>query len=110
MAVRLKTGLNEALGRLEIPGHAHGIASMIHVVLADCDCDREICTMPHRQISETTASAAVTAMKRGLQNRGIDIMGRDAFLVSATHADADIDQTIEAFQDTMAAVRAEGLI
>ena len=110
MAARLKTGLNEALGRLEIPGHAHGIASMVHMVLADCDCDREICTMPHRQISEVTASAAVTAMKRGLQNRGVDIMGRDAFLVSGAHAESDIDQTIEAFRETMAAVRAEGLI
>ncbi|MAF37432.1 MAG: aspartate aminotransferase family protein, partial [Chloroflexi bacterium] len=34
MAVRLKTGLNDILGRLEIPGHIHGIASMLHVVLA----------------------------------------------------------------------------
>jgi glutamate-1-semialdehyde aminotransferase len=83
---------------------------MIHVVLADCDCDREICTMPHSQISSVTASAAVTAMKRGLQNRGVDIMGRDAFLVSATHNETEIDQTIEVFADTMAAVRAEGLI
>ena len=110
MASRLKAGLNEALGRLEIPGHAHGIASMIHVVLADCDCDRDICTMPHQQISQVTASAAMTAMKRGMQNRGIDFMGRDAFLVSSTHGEADVDQTVEAFQETMAAVRAEGLI
>ena len=110
MAARLKAGLNEALGRLEIPGHAHGIASMIHVVLADCDCDRNICTMPHQQISQVTASPAMTAMKRGMQNRGVDFMGRDAFLVSATHQEADVDQTVEAFQETMAAVRVEGLI
>ncbi len=110
MAARLKSGINEILGRLEIPGHAHGIASMIHIVLADCDCDREICTMAHSEIADITASPAVTAMKRGLQNRGVDIMGRDAFLVSATHTEADIDQTIETFGNTMSAVRAEGLI
>ena len=110
MANRLKAGLNEALGRLEIPGHAHGIASMIHVVLADCECDREICTMPHQQISTANASPATTAMKREMQNRGVDFMGRDAFLVSSTHREADIDQTVEAFQETIAAVRAEGLI
>ena len=110
MAAKLKAGLNEVLGKLEIPGHAHGIASMIHVVLADCDCDREICTMPHAQISETTASPAVTAMKRGLQNRGVDIMGRDAFLVSGTHTEKEIDHTVNAFQEAMAAVRADGLI
>ena len=110
MAARLKAGFNEALGRLEIPGHVHGIASMLHVVLADCDCDREICTMPHRQIAEAAASAATTAMKRGLQNRGVDIMGRETILVSGVHNEVDIDQTIDAFADTMAAVRAEGLI
>ena len=49
-------------------------------------------------------------MKRGLQNRGVDIMGRETVLVSGVHNEADIDQTIEAFADTMVAVRAEGLI
>ena len=110
MAARLKAGFNEVLGRLEIPGHVHGIASMLHVVLADCDCDREICTMSHREISQAAASAATTAMKRGLQNRGVDIMGRETILVSGVHNEMEIDQSIEAFSDTMAAVRAEGLI
>ena len=110
MAARLKAGFNEVLGRLETPGHVHGIASMLHVVLADCDCDREICTMPHREISAAAASPATTAMKRGLQNRGVDIMGRETILVSGVHNEIEIDQTIEAFADTMSAVRAEGLI
>ena len=95
---------------MEISGHAHGIASMIHVVLDDCDCNREICTMPHRQIKQATASPAVTALKRGLQNNGIDIMGRDAFLVSATHTEKEIDETLGAFEQTLAAVRGEGLL
>jgi glutamate-1-semialdehyde 2,1-aminomutase len=110
MAARLKTGLNDILGRLEIPGHVHGIASMLHVVLADCDCDRELCTMSHAKITEANASPAVTAMKRGLQNRGVDIMSRETFLVSATHTEKEIDHTLNAFQETMAAVRADGLI
>ena len=110
MAGLLKKGINEVLGKLEIPGHAHGIASMIHVILADCDCNRELCTMSHVKIAETNASPAVTAMKRGLQNRGIDIMSRETFLVSGTHTDQDIEQTLNAFQETMEAVRADGLI
>ena len=109
MAARLKRGLNDIFGKTEVAGHAHGIASMVHVVLADCDCDRELCTMPHSRIKETTASAKVTAMKRGLQNNGVDIMGRDAFLVSATHTESDIDRTLDAFEKTLTAIRAEGL-
>ena len=110
MAARLNTGINELFGKMEVAGHAHGIASMIHVVLADCDCDREICTMPHAKITETIASAATTGMKRGLQNLGVDIMGRDSFLVSATHSEQEIDRTLEAFQSTLTAMRAEGLV
>jgi glutamate-1-semialdehyde 2,1-aminomutase len=110
MAARLKTGLNEVFGRMEVPGHAHGIASMIHVVLADCDCDREFCSMPHDKIKKAVALPTVTALKRGLQNRGVDIMGRDAFLVSATHTAREIDETLNAFESTLALVRSEGLV
>jgi len=108
MAQRLKDGLNEIFGKLEYAGHAHGIASMVHIVLADCDCGREICTMPHPDIKRAVASPAVTELKLGMQNQGIDIMGRDAFLVSATHTETEIDRTLEAFESTLAAVRAEG--
>jgi glutamate-1-semialdehyde 2,1-aminomutase len=110
MADRLKKGLNDIFGRTEVSGHAHGIASMIHVVLADCDCDREICTLPHSEIKRAIASPAVTALKRGLQNNGVDIMGRDAFLVSASHSEKEIDETLAAFEKTLAGVRSEGLL
>ena len=110
MADRLKRGLNDVFGRMEVSGHAHGIASMIHVVLDDCDCDREICNMPHSQIKKANTSSGVTALKRGLLNNGVDIMGRDAFLVSATHTEKEIDETLASFERTLAEVRAEGLL
>ena len=109
-AARLKRGLNDVLGKMEVAGHAHGIASMIHLVLADCDCDRELCRMPHREIKEAIGAPAVTALKRSMQNNGVDIMGRDSFLVSATHTDEDIDQTLAAVEKSLAEVRAEGLV
>jgi glutamate-1-semialdehyde 2,1-aminomutase len=110
MADRLKQGLNDVFGRTEVSGHAHGIASMIHLVLADCDCNREICTLSHSEIKRAIASPAVTALKRGLQNNGVDIMGRDAFLVSASHSEKEIDETLAAFEKTLAQVRSEGLL
>jgi glutamate-1-semialdehyde aminotransferase len=65
--------------------------------------------MSHAKIVEANASPAVTAMKRGLQNRGVDIMSRETFLVSGTHTEKEIDHTLNAFQEAMAAVRADGL-
>ena len=110
MAARLKGGLNEVLGKMEVAGHAHGIASMIHLVLADCNCERELCAMSHSEIKAAIGRPAVTALKRSMQNNGVDIMGRDSFLVSATHTAADIDQTLEAVEKSLSEVRAEGLL
>ena len=110
MALRLKNGLNEVLGKMEVEGHAHGVASMIHLVLADCSFERGIATLSHREIKEAAASPAVTALKRSMQNNGVDIMGRDAFLVSSTHTEAEIDKTLAAVEKSLAEVRAEGLL
>ena len=110
MAARLKAGLNEVFTRMEVGGHAYGIASMIHFTLAEGDFDHEFGPDVDRQIKQAAATPAVTGIKRGLQNHGIDIMGRDAFLVSATHSEADIDATLSAFESTLAEAREEGLV
>ena len=109
MADRLKAGLNTVFTKMEVSGHAYGIASMLHFTLADGDFDHEHGPEVNRRIKAAAAAPAVTAIKRGLQNHGVDIMGRDAFLVSATHTEADIDATLAAFEATLAQVRAEGL-
>ena len=110
MAARLKAGLNEVFTRMEVNGHAYGVASMIHFTLADGDFDHNFGPEVNRQIKAAAGSAAVTGIKRALQNHGIDIMGRDAFLVSATHNEGDVDATLAAFERTLAEVRAEGLV
>ena len=110
MAARLKAGLNEVFTRMEVSGHAYGVASMIHFTLADGDFDHEFGPDVNRRIKAAAATPAVTGIKRALQNHGVDIMGRDAFLVSATHNEADIDATLAAFEATLAEVRAEGLV
>ena len=110
MAMRLKKGLNDVLGKMEVTGHAYGIASMIHFVLSDCDCDREVCTLAHDDIKKAIALPAMTSIKRGLQNCGVDLMGKNAFLVSATHSEKEIDSTLGAFEQALRSVREEGLI
>ena len=110
MADRLKRGLNEVLGKMEVDGHAYGIASMIHLVLADCDLDGGDWSTTHRQIKAAAASPAVTALKRSMQNHGVDIMGRDAFLVSSAHTEAEIDKTLAVVEQSLAEVRDEGLL
>jgi len=110
MAARLKAGVNEVFTRMEVSGHAYGVASMIHFTLADGDFDREFGSDVNRRIKVAAGSAAATGIKRALQNHGVDILGRVAFRVSATHNEADIDATLAAFEATLAEVRAEGLV
>ena len=111
MAARLKDGLNEVLGKLEVPGHSHGIASMIHVTLGkDCDCDREVCTMSHQQIKEAMRPDITQSLKCSMLNAGVDMMGGRGFLVSATHREQEIDLTVGAFEEAIRAMRAEGVV
>ena len=109
MATRLKVGMNDILSKNEVAGHARGLASIVHLVLEDCDCDRSTCTMPYQEIKGAIASPAMTSLKRALLNNGIDIMGRNAFLVSAVHQEKDIDRTLDAFEKSLDAVRREGV-
>ena len=109
-AARLKRGFNEIFGRMEVSGHAHGLASLIHLTLKDCDCDNEVCTMPHGEIKEASNPTKSQAIKRAMINAGVDIMTRGSFVVSMTHGDREVDRTLAAFEESLTAVRKEGLV
>ena len=110
-AQRLKDGLNEVFIRDEVTGHAHGIASIVHVNLgADCDCDRDLCTMPYEETVRTMPSKKTNALRRAMLVNGVDMMGGRAFLVSSAHGEEEIDRTVEAFSHSLRDLRAEGAI
>ena len=111
MAQRLKDGLNQLLARMEIPGCANGVASLVHITLGvPHDCDGGICQLSHEQIRGAMPPQRVSAMKRSLLNAGVDPMGGNTCIVSATHRERDIDHTIEAFQEALTAMRIDGFI
>ena len=110
MAARLKSGLNDIFAKMEVAGHAHGTASLIHLIMKDCDCDRQLCTMPHQEIKDATSSPVPPQMKRALLNAGVDMMGRGSFIVSSTHQDEHIDRTLAAFEEVLSAMRRDGVV
>ena len=114
-ARRLKDGLNEAFARNEVPGHARGLASLVHVNIgADCDCDRELCTMPYDEIHRTAASFPRTLpFRQAMLVNGVDLMGGmgvPTFMVSSAHEDAIVDQTVDAFSQALKDLRAEAAV
>ncbi len=107
MAQRLKDGMNKALIQNEVTGHAHGIASIIHVNLgADCECDRDLCSMPYQQIYDTMPTEKTRALRRAMLVNGVDMMGGRAFLVSSVHDEGVIDRTTAAFSQSLKDLRA----
>ena len=110
-ARRLKDGLNETFMRNEVTGHAHGVASIVHVNLGvDCDCDRGLCTMPHEQIERSMSPGVTGALRRAMLVNGVDMMGGRAFLISSAHDDAVVDRIIEAFSQSLKDLRADGAL
>ena len=116
-ARRLKDGLNEAFARNQVPGHARGLASLVHVNIGadcDCDCDRELCTMPYDEIHRTAASFPRTLpFRQAMLVNGVDLMGGmgvPTFMVSSAHEDAIVDQTVDAFSQALKDLRAEAAV
>ena len=108
MAKRLKDGLNESFIRNEVTGHAHGIASIVHVNLgADCSCDRDLCTMPFAEVYSTMPVEKTRALRRAMLVNEVDMMGGRAFLVSSAHDEQVIDRTIDAFSQSLKDLREE---
>ena len=109
MAARLKDGLNDLLSRMEIPGCASGVASlpMLHLGV-DHECDKEICILSPEQERITYNPELLRQFTLALLNHGAHYMGR--FILSATHREQDIDETIEATGAALTDVRNLGLI
>ena len=107
-AERLKNGLNDVFARLEIPGHAFGTASIVHLRIGI-----------HAQIDqygiitgETTGvkidAEADRLLGLAMNNEGIETHNR--FDLSMTHTDRDVDRTITAFEHSLGAIRDLSLI
>jgi len=110
-AARLRKGLNEAFSRTEVPGFAYGLASLVWVVLGrDYEGDLDFCDMPHDEIKAAMPTGKKQALKRALLNVGVDVMGGSEFIVSATHQDKDVDETVEAFEKALTSLRGEGIV
>lgn len=111
VADKLKEGLRNALTKMEVPGHVHGIASIVHVAIGvECDCPGQICSQPHDQLAHATAPRISQPLKLAMFNEGVDMMGGIGFMVSAVHDDNDILRTSDAFERSLAALRDEQII
>jgi glutamate-1-semialdehyde 2,1-aminomutase len=113
-ALRLASGMNEVIARRGVDGCVYGFASMLNILLGvparlpDDGITFVWQSQDHRAASKTSERVAL-ALRQAMINEGVDLM-RTGALVSAVHSDKDVDFTIEAFDRSLHAMQAEGIV
>jgi len=106
---------NEVLKELSINGRLYG-RSIVHLYLGPIDYEPSEDTMPpSKNISQLTIPGKSPMRMRlclHLLQRGVSVAptGSKLFILSIAHTKTDLDQTIEAFRDSLIAMIDEGTI
>jgi glutamate-1-semialdehyde 2,1-aminomutase len=110
-AALLRAGLNEALKARDISGAYYG-KTILHGYLGPRDLepssDRLPPTKDIRKLCNPEMVLVWARMLPHLLQRGVSNMRGSAYIMSAAHTEEDIDQTIEAFGESLDAMIAEG--
>jgi glutamate-1-semialdehyde 2,1-aminomutase len=109
---RLIRALNDVLESAGVPGRAYGLASYFHILLGkDAPKAPDGIEWPaDAGEPPKTSGAIVTALKRGMLNHGVDLMGGSGGFTSGVHTDEDIDLTVAAFEGTVSELQMEGML
>ena len=109
-AVQLKNGLNQILTKMEIPGCAYGVSSIVSMRLGiEHECDREYCEEAEQAMMVGVSNDVDALLVRALTNEGV-WGGPTGYILSATHTEEDINNTLDKFERAIAQVRDEGAI
>ena len=115
MGERLKAGMNEMLTKLEIPGCATGINSLIFLRLnVEADAaDPDKNANAARDMRNSDDADMQTQLGLAMLNHGVhtgNAHGGARFILSAAHTEQDIDDSVEAIGSALTEVREQGLI
>jgi glutamate-1-semialdehyde 2,1-aminomutase len=113
-AARLARAMNEALARREIDGCVYGLGSLLHILLGrPCERPEDGITWrwtgAGRSGVPRTAPEITTVFRRAMINHGVDPMAT-RLIVGAAHGDAEVEQTLDAFERTLDEMREEQLL
>ncbi len=105
MAERLRVGLRDIIDRREVAASVYGESSTFHIYFGG----RSIEGLDANTL-KGGASAIQTNFRQARQVRGVDLMSRTSGVLSGVHTEADIDQSLEAFDGAIQAMIEEGLV
>ncbi len=107
-AERLRTGMRQIIEQHQVAGAVYGEASTFHVYLGEGAEDGSVAGMGAAEI-RGIPKEVIGAMQGGLRRRGVDLMSNMSGVTSMAHTDADVDETLNAFEETIQEMVAGGL-
>ena len=101
LSERLMAGFGEILGRAGAPVQVQGVGPMFQFWFSETPIS------DYRDAARHLNSPKYAALARALHERGVMVhpSNIELWFVSTVHTDADIDATLQAFEDAVAAVR-----
>ena len=105
MADRLRRGLSEIVNRHEVAACVYGESSTFHLFFGSRSIEGLDANALKNQSPETQK-----AFRQAAQVRGVDLMSRTSGVLSGVHTEADIDQSLAAFDGAIKAMVDEGLV
>jgi glutamate-1-semialdehyde 2,1-aminomutase len=105
MAERLRTGLRKLIDRHGVAACVYGDASTFHVYFGSSSIEG-LDAHTLKNIPEEIQNG----FRQALQVRGVDLMSRCSGVLSGIHTEADIDASLQAFDEAIKAMLEEGLI
>ena len=104
LAERLRAGLNQVLVRRGVGGLVYGDSSVFHIFLEPRGATTRI--TDRREYAKLGAvglksmdPSLVRTLQNGFRVRGVELLSYNGGMTSAAHEEADIDQTVEAFDE-----------
>ena len=108
-AERLRNGMGEIIEHHQVAGAVYGEASTFHVYFGDGIVDGSVTELGAEKIRGVSPEI-IFALRNGLRERGVDLMSHMSGVTSMAHTDKDIDQTLEAFEDTLRGMISDQLV
>ena len=99
LATRLRDGMQSVLSDLQANGMVYGESSTFHIYFGTTQYD-SLAKMSSIEI-KSVAKDTVDAYRRGMRQRGMDLMSYLGGVTSSAHTNEDIDQMVGAFRDTV---------
>ena len=104
LAARLRAGMTGVLDRRGVAGLVYGDSSVFHIFLEPRAATTRITDRgDYATLGAVALKSMDPALIRDLQNgfrvRGVELLSYNGGMTSAAHEEADIDQTVEAFDD-----------